>query len=114
MHSDQNHYYCVFLSLKVKVIAKIKVNALENNKHTTQKQKKQEICPVIKAQLMCQIFMNDLLTKQGQQRSRVITSIIDTTQRSLANRNQIQLTILELSDLRHRIGSFSTTQCMRK
>ena len=46
--------------------------------------------------LMCQIFMNDLqkkFTEQGQQRSRVIRQIIDTAQRSLANRNQIQITI---------------------
>ena len=43
--------------------------------------------------LMCQIFMNDLLTEQGQQRSRVIRQIIDTAQRSLANRNQIQITV---------------------
>ena len=42
---------------------------------------------------MCQIFMNDLLTEQGQQRSRVIGEIIDTAQRSPANRNQIQITI---------------------
>ena len=28
--------------------------------------------PITDVQLMCQIFMNDLLTEQGQQRSRVI------------------------------------------
>ena len=42
---------------------------------------------------MCPIFMNDLLTEQGKQRSRVIRQIIDTAQRSLGNRNQIQITI---------------------
>ena len=51
---------------------KSKANALGNNKHTTQKQNKQEICPVTRVQLMCQIFMNDLLTEEGHQRSRVI------------------------------------------
>ena len=56
--------------------------------------------------LMCQIFMNDLLTEQGQQRSRAI--------RSPVNGNQIQLITLELSDLGHRVGSFSTTQYFRK
>ena len=48
---------------------------------------------------MCQIFMNDLLTEQGKQRSRGIRLIIDTTQRSPANRNQMQLITLQLSDL---------------
>ena len=32
----------------------------------------------------------------------------------LVNRNQSQRIILELSDLGHRIGSFSTTQYMQK
>ena len=64
--------------------------------------------------LMCQIFMNDLLTEQGQQRSRAIRYIVDTTQRSPANRNQIKLITLELSDLGHRIGSFSNTQYFLK
>ena len=41
-------------------------------KHTTQKQNKQKICPVTGVQLICEIFMNDLLTEQGQQRSRFI------------------------------------------
>ena len=80
MHSDQKHCYCVSLSLKdnttnvknMQVIAKSKANALGNNKHTTQKQNKQDTCPVTGVQLMCQIFMNDLFTEKGQQRSRVI------------------------------------------
>ena len=73
MHYDQNHCYCVSLSFKVKVKAKSKANASGNNKNTTQKQNKQEICPVTSVQLICQIFMNDLLTEQGQQRSKVIS-----------------------------------------
>ena len=60
--------------------------------------------------LMCHTFTNDLLTEQGQQRSRVIRKIIDTTQRSLENRNQIDLITLEITDLGHKIRSFSTTQ----
>ena len=43
-------------------------------------------CQVTGIHLMCQIFMNDLLTEQGQERSTVIRYIIDTTQRSPANR----------------------------
>ena len=58
--------------------------------------------------------MNDLLTEQGQQRTRVIRQIIDTTQRSRVNRNQIQLLPLEPSDLGYKIGSFSTTQYLRQ
>ena len=56
--------------------------------------------------------IKDLITftERGQQRSRVIRSILITAQRFLARRNQIQLTILELSDLDHRTGSFSTMQ----
>ena len=56
--------------------------------------------------------INDLLaiTERGQQRSRVIRCILITAQRFLASSNQIsKLIILELSDLGHRIGSFSTT-----
>ena len=70
MHSDPKHCYCVSLSLKVKVIAKIESKCLRE--HSTQKQNKQEICPVIGVQLVCQIFMNDLHTEQGQQRSKEI------------------------------------------
>ena len=51
------------------------------------------LCQVTGVHLMCEIFMNDLLTEQGQQRSRVIRLIIDAAQRSLANRNHIQITI---------------------
>ena len=60
--------------------------------------------------------INDLLTisEIGQPRSRVIRWIFITAQRLLACRNQIQLIILEPSDLGHRIGSFSTTQYMQK
>ena len=58
--------------------------------------------------------MNDLPTEQGQQRSRVNREIIDTAQRSPANRNQIQLITLELNDLGHRTRSFSTTLYLRK
>ena len=74
MHSGNKHCYCMILSLKVKVIAKIKATALGSNKHTDQKQNKQEICPVSGVQLVCQICCVDLLTipERGQQRSRVI------------------------------------------
>ena len=59
--------------------------------------------------------INDLLTiTEVQQRSRVIRQILITAQRFLASGNQIQLIILELNDLGHRIGSFSTTQNMQK
>ena len=40
--------------------------------------------------------------------------IVNTTQRSPANKKQIPLIILELSDLDHRIGSFSPTQYVQK
>ena len=61
-------------------------------------------------------LMNDILTitERGQQRSRVISRILITAQMFLASRNQIELIILKLSDLGHRIGSFSTTQYMQK
>ena len=74
MNSHQKHCYCLPFSFKVKVIAKIKSKweQLGNNKHATQKQNKQEICPVAGLQLICQIIMNDLLPEQGHQRSRVI------------------------------------------
>ena len=60
--------------------------------------------------------MNDLLTitEIGQPRSRVISGIFITAQWFLARRNQIQLTILEPTDIGHRIGSFSTTQYIQK
>ena len=49
---------------------------------------------------LCQLCY-DLLTipKQGKQRSRVVRRIIIMAQSFLASRNQIQLIILELSDL---------------
>ena len=46
MHSDKKQGHCVTLSLKVKVIAKMKTSVLGSNKHATQEQNKQEICPV--------------------------------------------------------------------
>ena len=70
MHSDDKYCYCMTLGLKVKVIANIKATALGINKHTNQKQNKQEICPVTGVQLICQICCNDLritITEQGQQ-----------------------------------------------
>ena len=39
---------------------------------------------------------------------------VHTVAQGLANRNQIHLITLELSDLGHRIGSFITTQYLRK
>ena len=54
MKSDKKQCFCVTLSLKVKVIEKSKANAIWSNKHITQKQNKQEICPVTGVQL-CKI-----------------------------------------------------------
>ena len=56
--------------------------------------------------------MNDLLTitEVGQQRSRMTRLIIIIAGSFLASKNQIQLVIMELGDLGHRIGSLSPTQ----
>ena len=54
-------------------------------------------------------------TEEGHDRSRVIRFIIFPAQRFLAIRNQIQLIILEFTDLvGHEIGRFSPTQYMQK
>ena len=57
-------------------------------------------------QLICQQFMNDLLTiiKVGQHRSRMTRLIIITARRFLASK------ILEFGYLGHRIASFSSLQ----
>ena len=59
-----------------------------------------------------QHVMNDLptVTEVGQQWSRMTRIIIVTAGRFLASKNQIQLAVLEFSDLVHQTGSFSLTR----
>ena len=65
-------------------------------------------CQVTGVHLICQVFMNDLLTEKGQEGSGKLSTLLKGLRRMGTKCN------LQLSDLGHRIGSFSTIQYLSK